>query len=159
MLQRLNVVLSYISLSVLAAIGALFIFAVIPMTSSGLALDYEEFSSDSVTLRFLLTVPALIAELVLVAVGVLLWSVYKDRMFSSRAFKWVRFLVATFVALGCAIAAIGVWLAAKNTLPPAILLTLSVFAVLSIAVAFVTGSLLGLLEKATSAVEELEAVI
>jgi hypothetical protein len=80
-------------------------------------------------------------------------------MFSKSVFKWVRRLAGTGLALAASIAAIGIWLSYKNTLPPLVFLILVGSFLLVTAVSLVTITLFGLLKRATSVSEELEGVI
>lgn len=62
-------------------------------------------------------------------------------------------------ALALSFLAILGWLATKSTLPPSVAALLAVATLVSLAVSFVTWTLLGLLQKATLVTEELDSML
>ena len=131
----------------------------IPFISSELVNEYSEYANDFWVITLLLMVPTVLAESLLSVILVLLRRIRIDQMFSGSAHKWVRALSYNAAGLSAAFAVIFVWLSAKNTLPPVIALVLIMAFFLPLAVALVTRTLLGLLQKATAATEELEGVV
>ena len=99
------------------------------------------------------------SESLLGVILVLLRRVRIDQMFSRSAHGWVRTLSYNAAALSLSFGVILFWLNAKNTLPPAVGLMLLLAMLLPLAVALVTRTLLGFLQKATTDHEELEGVI
>lgn len=158
-LDKATFVGGYGALTLLAFSGAIGLALFVPAISGGLAATYSEFANDQAVIAALLSAPVIAAELIIAEIMYLLWLVHKDRMFSARVYKWVQLLVATTLGLAGSFVAIQVWLSQKGTLPPFYLFALVILTLISIAVALVTRSLLGLLRKATSATEDLEGVI
>lgn len=149
----------YAILGLLMAFGLGVTLVVVPAMVDSLIRTYPEFSEDRFTLSLLLTVPLVIGEALVAEVALLLRLVHKDRMFSERVHKWVSLLAWTSFALAISIASIGFWLAANDTLPPIVLLTIVGLTLLVAAVSIVTRSLLVLLRRATAAAVDLEGVI
>lgn len=134
------------------------LFAV-PLTSVSLASSYSEFSNEGLPLMALFGTPVLLGQSFLALVLLLLGRIRTDRMFSPKVNKWVRLLGWNAAAIAASFSAIFAWFATKNTLPPLVLLALIVAILLSLAVALVTASLLGILRRATAAKQELDGVI
>ena len=143
----------------LLALSVPVLLFVVPLLSVELASSYSEFSNEGLALMALIGTPVLLGQTFLGIVLLLLGRIRTDRMFSPKVNKWVRLLGWNAAALAVGFSAILSWFGAKNTLPPLVLLSLIVAILLSLAVALVTASLLGILQRATAATQELDAVI
>lgn len=143
---------------ILVLFGALALIAV-PSITSWLVREYSEYRNDFLAITVMLSAPALLAQSILLIILVLLRRIRVDQIFSVSAHKWVRALSYNAAALSTTFLVILVWLTIKNTLPPTVALALVIGALLPLAVALVTRTLLVLLKKATTASEELEGVV
>ncbi len=158
-IEKASGISGQVTLALLWAVGAIGLTAFIPTWASGLEEKYVEYQGEQPILVILLGVPVLLFELVVIEVAYLLWLVTNSRMFTDKAFKWVRLLSLTSFAIAASLVALGSWLTAKNTFPPAVLFVLTAMVLFACAVGFITRSLQGLLSKATAATLDLEGVI
>ena len=146
-------------LVLLICIGAVAEILFVPAWINGLEQRFAEYSNEGGVLMLLLCTPLVLVQFTLLEICVLTVFIHRDRMFSPRVFKWVRLLVVTTGLLALSFLNIILWLAGKNTLPPAVLFVLATLSLTAAAVGLVTWSLLALLKKATTAAAELEGVI
>ena len=142
----------------LIAIAAMALLA-IPLLALGLANEFSEYARDVTVITALLGTPVVLTISLLAVILVLLRRIRIDRMLTKSAQAWVRVLSYNALALAGSFALIITWLSLKNTLPPSVGIVLLIGVFLPLAVALVTRSLLGLLQRATDASEELEGVI
>lgn len=143
---------------VLIAIGVA-VGAGIPFVATALVKEFGEYASDFGTITTLLMIPDSLAIALLVVILVLLRRIRVDQIMTPSTYKWVRALTYVSAALALSFVAIFGWLIYKNTLPPSVAIVLILGVLLPLAVSLVTRTLLGLLQKATQATEELEGVI
>lgn len=156
--EKLTRILSIIVIWVLMILGGL-LFLATPLIASGLVDQYSDYAGDFWTITIMLAVPALAAISLLAIVLVLLRRIRIDAMFTTQTNGWVRALSYSAGVLSLSFAFIFGWLTMKNTLPPVIGAMLLIAFLLPLAVALVTRTLLGLLQRATAASEELEGVV
>ena len=159
MLDRLANAGANVAIWLLLIIGAAAVVFIAPTLASALTARYEEYQGDFVSLMFLLSAPVAAVMSMLVIVLVLLQRIRADRMFSSDVNRWIQALAISALMIALSILAILVWLAVKNTLPPLVLIALSVGFITALAIASVIRSLLALLRSAREAKDELAAVI
>jgi len=143
----------------LVLLGLFGLVIIVPAMAFELASEFSQYQSDVFVLTLLLGTPVLIGVLILGLILILLRRVSRDQMLAPTSYRWIRALVVSTAALAASFATIGVWLTMKNTLPPVILIVLSVLVLISLAVSLVTHALFGLLRKAVSQSEELNEVI
>ena len=158
-IERLSYLLGSALLWLIFAIGGLVVLLIVPVLATDLTQAYNEYAQDQFAIQTLLTIPVILGMVIVLAVLLLLRLIHNDRMLSTSAYKWVRGLSISTFGLAASLFAIGVWLNNKNTLPPLIAVILATGALISLAVGFVTLTLMSLLKRATSAIEELEGVI
>lgn len=157
--KNLSLILGQLLMFLLTLMGVASIPLAVPQLSNALASRYSEFAGEALTIQILTTIPILLTIAVFIEVIYLQRLVHSDRMFTPKAFKWVRLLAITPLALGSSFILLGTWLALKQALPPAVFLALSALTIFCLAVSMITFSLLGLLRHATSASEELDGVV
>ena len=143
-------------LILLTTVGLVF---VVPAISQGLVTEFSEYANDRWAIQGLLSVPVALTAFTFAEIIYLLRLLNTSEILSDSAFKWVKLLAFTTLALAVSILMIFIWLMGKNTLPPAVAIVLIGSFLLAQAVSFVTFSLLGLLKKATRATQDLEGVI
>jgi len=157
--QRITYLFGSITLWTLVLFGLVGVTLVVPIVSDSLAKQFTEYSNERWTIQALLSGPVILGIFLILEILLLLKLAKSNEMFSKSVFKWVRLLAGTGLALAASIAAIGIWLSYKNTLPPFVFLILVGSFLLVAAVSLVTMTLFGLLKRATSVTEELEGVI
>ena len=157
--ERITYRLGAITLWMLVLFGILGLTLVVPLISESLSVAYAEYASDRWTIQSLLSAPVFLGTVFIVEVLYLLKLAHRDQMFSNNVFKWVRLLAGTGFTLSASIVSIGIWLSAKNTLPPAVSLVILTSFLLATAASLVTLTLFALLKRATFVSEELEGVI
>jgi hypothetical protein len=143
----------------LQGVGLLSITVLIPTLSQELAQRYEEYTGDQFLIQSLLSCIVIAGQLTLGAIAWLLMRVKKSKLLDSRSSQAVRFLMGSLFAVSGLLAALLTWLIVKNTLPPSLLVGLSVSILLSAAAGFVVAALNRVLREATNARIELESVI
>lgn len=158
-IERFSYTLGSALLWLIFALGGLVTVVIVPIISNELTLTYSEYTNDRAVIQIMLTMPVVLGMVIVLAVLLLLRLIHKDRILSVSAYKWVRGLSFSAFGLAASLFAIGSWLNFKNTLPPLIAITLTAGALVALAVGFVTLTLMSLLKRATTAIEELEGVI
>jgi hypothetical protein len=157
--ERITYRLGAITLWVLVFFGIFGLTFLVPLVSESLSSQYGEYANDRWAIQALLSAPVFLGTVFILEVLYLLKLAHKDQMFSNNVFKWVRLLAGTGFVLSASIISIGIWLSAKNTLPPAVALILLTSFLLATAASLVTLTLFALLKRATYVSEELEGVI
>lgn len=158
-IERISYIAGSALLWLIFAMGGLVTAVIVPILSSDLATTYSEYANDRVVIQLLMTMPALIGMLIVLAVLLLLRLIHNDRILSVSAYKWVQALSISAFGLAFSLLTIGFWLNSKNTFPPLIAVILATGSLIALAVGFVTLTLRSLLKRATTAIEELEGVI
>jgi hypothetical protein len=144
---------------ILILIGLVGLVVLVPALAGELADEFSEYQSDFVILVLLLGIPVAVGLAVLGLILVLLRRIRLDRMLAPASYGPIRWLALSSATLAGSFVLIGIWLTLKNTLPPVILIIMSVFALVSLAVSLVTSVLFGLLRKAVAHSDELSEVI
>lgn len=159
MLDKVALAGANFAIWLLLLVGAAAVVFVTPSIAGQLTAAYVEYQGDFVNLVVLLSSPVVAVMSMLVIVLVLLKRIRADRMFSSDVNRWIQALAISALGIASTFFAIIVWLSAKNTLPPLVLVVLLVGFITAMAIAFVIRSLLALLRSAKEAKDELAAVI
>lgn len=149
----------YVAIAGAFVLGALSIALFLPVWADQLVQGNREYEDEGSVILVLTSAPVVLFEVISLEVAYLLWLIHRDRMFSTRVYKWINLLGATFMALAGSFVAIGAWLMVKETMPPAVALVLAALSIVAAAIGLVTRSLLVLLRRANIAHEELEGVI
>lgn len=158
-IERVSYLLGSILLWLIFFMSGLVVFLIVPILATDLTQAYIEYAQDRFVIQTLLTIPVLLGMVVVLSVLLLLRLIHNDRILSTSAYKWGRGLSFSTFGLAASLFAIGAWLNIKNTLPPLIAIILAAGALVALAVGFVTLTLMSLLKRATTAIEELEGVI
>lgn len=143
----------------LVVLGLVGLVWIVPALAGELTAEFSEYENDFIVLTLLLGLPVLIGLSILGLVLVLLRRISLDSMLAPSSYQPIRWLVFSSAALAGSFVLIGFWLTLKNTLPPVILIVLTVFTLISLAVSLVTNVLFGLLKQAVAHSEELLEVI
>jgi len=120
---------------------------------------YDAFTNDWVTTNFMFESPVLLTLSLLAIILILLRRIQTDQILSSATNKWVKAFTAIAGLLALHFVLIGIWASSKNSLHQPTTFILILMFIISLAISLVSGSLLGLLKKATAANEELEGVV
>jgi len=104
-------------------------------------------------------VPVLLTLSLLAIILILLRRIQTDQILSSATNKWVKAFTAIAGLLALHFVLIGIWASSKNSLHQPTTFILILMFIISLAISLVSGSLLGLLKKATSSNEKLEVVV
>jgi hypothetical protein len=147
------------ALTLIITFGFLGLLFVIPATTTDLVQTYSDYSGDHILIQILLSAPTVIAIMILGEIIFLLLLVRQNKILKYSTFKWVLLLGYTSATLAASFGALFGYLNLKNTLPPGVAIVILALILLSLAVALVTFSLLGLLRSATEAKLDLEGVI
>jgi hypothetical protein len=158
-MKNLSFFFGQLFLFMLTLAGLLAVSLLVPQVSLELASRFSEFSNDELTIRTFLTLPIVISIAVFLEVMHLQRLVHRDHILSPSMYKWVRLLVITSLGLAGSFVLILLWLSSKQALPPFYLFALVALTIFCLAVSMVTRSLLGLLQRATLASEELAGVV
>jgi hypothetical protein len=158
-MKNLTFFFGQLFLIMLTLAGLLAVSLLVPQVSLELTSRFSEFSNDEITIRTLLTLPIVISIAVFLEVMYLQRLVHRDHILSPSMYKWVRLLVVTSLGLAGSFVLILLWLGSKQALPPFYLFALVALTIFCLAVSMVTRSLLGLLQRATLASEELAGVV
>lgn len=158
-LQTKGYVLSTSVIWMLVVLGLVGLVGLVPALAGELTAEFSEYENDFIVLTLILGLPVLIGLSILGLVLVLLRRINSDSMLAQSSYQPIRWLVFSSAALAGSFVLIGFWLTLKNTLPPVILIVLTVFTLISLAVSLVTNVLFGLLKQAVAHSEELSEVI
>lgn len=148
-----------IVLWVLLILGSGGLLVLVPALASELTAEFSEYRSDYIALVSLLGTPVLIGLAILTTILILLRRIRHDKILTSSSFGVIKWLIIATSALSVSFVLIATWLSYKNTLPPVILIVLTTFSLIALAVALVTSVLYGLLKQAVMNSEELSEVI
>ena len=143
----------------LVLIGSFGLIVLVPALAGELSNEFSEYQFDFAILVLLLGIPVGLGLAILGLIMLLLRRIKLDKMLAPTSYGPIRWLARSSAALAGSFVLIGIWLTLKNTLPPVILIVLSVFALVSLAVSLVTSVLFGLLRKAVAHSDELSEVI
>ncbi|MEN9955081.1 MAG: hypothetical protein RLZZ41_745 [Actinomycetota bacterium] len=143
----------------LLILGSGGLLVLVPALANELTAEFSEYRSDYMALVALLGTPVLIGLAILTIILILLRRIRHDKILTSSSFGSIKGLIIATSALSASFVSIAAWLSFKNTLPPVILIVLTTFSLIALAVALVTSVLYGLLRKAVMNSEELSEVI
>ena len=144
---------------VLVVIGLLVQIFVIPIVSNSLSQQFVEYSADAAIIATMLTAIVFVGQATLAFISLLLRRIRADELLTPNTNKWVNALALSLFVAAATFVFLMVWLTAKNTLPPSLAIVLLLAILVSVTVALVTLSLKGVLQEATAARIEMDAVI
>ena len=137
----------------------LILFAVPMVITPRLVNYYDAFANEYVITNLMFESPVLLTLSLLGIILLLLRRIQTDQILSSATNKWVKAFTAIAGFLALHFVFIGIWASSKNSLHQPTTFILILMFIISLAASLVSGSLLGLLKKATAANEELEGVV
>ena len=156
---RATQILGAIALILLFLVGIAVLVWLIPNLSQYLDERWAEFDGQKDELQLLMSLPVFFAECVLGMTFYLNILLVGQRMFKQSVAKWIWALTGSIFGLAISFFGVYKWLDFKMALSPVISIFLVVATLLMLALGFIVVTLLGLLNRATSAIRELEEVI
>lgn len=146
-------------LVLLFIVGIAVLVWLVPNLSQYLDDRWSEFRGQKDELQFLMSLPVIFAELILGLTFYLNLLLVGQQMFKQSATKWIWALSGSIFGLALSFVGIYRWLDLKTAMPPIIGIFLVIAILLTLALGFIVVTMLGLLNRATNAIRELEEVI
>lgn len=158
-IRKLFTNLALVMIGLLVLVGLLIEVLIIPQLSQELSSTYTEYSDHEFFIQVILSSMVFIGQVSMVLIGLLLSKINSRRLLENRSTAFAQGLAISFAAISILTFALLIWLISRNTLPPALAITLVISILITSIAGLVIWSLTDVLKEATKARVELESVI